>query len=321
MTSPSQDRLYGSNSSLAFKAPCRVATTAGITLSGEQTIDGVSVVAEDRVLVKDQADGTFNGIYIANTSTWDRAPDCDGNRDLAKGCIVRVHSGTLYSSTLWELTTADPIIVGTSTLTWSPFSLTALTAATLTVTNLNVGPGTGNVPGATVGTNSVPVCAVSMKPSVTAGCADIAAVSAGAGTPDMITLNFDSTTSESAQFSIRMPTNWNEGTITFDVQWSHAATTINFGVAFGLSAVARGDGDVIGAAFGTEITVTDTGGTTDTMYISPTSTAMTVAGTPASGDVVYFNLARKTANAADTMAIDARVSGITLYIVTDAAIG
>lgn len=171
------------------------------------------------------------------------------------------------------------------------------------------------------GKNSVPVCAVSMKPSLTNGCQDIIAVSAGAGMPDMITLNFDATTSESCQFSIRMPTNWNEGTLTWDYQWSHPSTTTNFGVVFGLSAVAIGNDDTIAASFGTEITVTDTGGTTNDMYISPESSALTVAGSPQAGDVVYFLLQRKTSDGSDTLAVDARISGITLYITSDAAIG
>jgi CO/xanthine dehydrogenase Mo-binding subunit len=59
--------LGGAKGSLAFKAPCRVATTAEITLSGFQTIDGVTLAADDanlRVLVKDQSDTTQNGVYL-----------------------------------------------------------------------------------------------------------------------------------------------------------------------------------------------------------------------------------------------------------------
>lgn len=54
MTSIQIDRTDGLSSSVAIKGPCRVATTANVTLSGEQTIDGVAVVTDDRVLVKDQ---------------------------------------------------------------------------------------------------------------------------------------------------------------------------------------------------------------------------------------------------------------------------
>lgn len=119
MTSPSQDRLYGANSSLAVKAPVRVATTANITLSGTQTIDGVAVVADDRVLVKNQTDGTENGIYIADTSTWERSPDFDGNRDIAKGTMVRVNEGTVNASGWFVVTTSDPITVGSTSISFS----------------------------------------------------------------------------------------------------------------------------------------------------------------------------------------------------------
>lgn len=118
MPATATDRLNGLTTSLAVKPPCRVATTANITLSGLQTIDGVTVVAGDRVLVKDQTTQSDNGIYEANTSAWSRAPDFDGARDAAKGTLVIVHSGTTNAGTTWELTTADTVTIGTSSLTF-----------------------------------------------------------------------------------------------------------------------------------------------------------------------------------------------------------
>lgn len=73
---------------LGAKAPCRVATTANITLEGLQTINGVSVVADDRVLVKNQTDLTENGIYIASTGEWQRAVDFDDILDGVPGTLV-----------------------------------------------------------------------------------------------------------------------------------------------------------------------------------------------------------------------------------------
>lgn len=69
MGSTITDRLAGVTASLASKAPVRAATTANITLSGAQTIDAVAVVADDRVLVKNQTDGTENGIYCVDPET------------------------------------------------------------------------------------------------------------------------------------------------------------------------------------------------------------------------------------------------------------
>ena len=116
------DRIEGARSSLAFKAPCRVATTANITLSGEQTIDGVAVLEvgannrPDRVLVKDQTDATQNGIYTVSTGVWSRAKDFDGNTDIVTGTRVFVHAGTAGSGE-YIVTSADPIIIDTSSIT------------------------------------------------------------------------------------------------------------------------------------------------------------------------------------------------------------
>lgn len=117
MPSTSTDRLNGLSTSVAIKPPCKVATTANITLSGEQTIDGVAVVSGDRVLVKDQTDATENGIYVVDTTAWDRAKDFDGNRDVVTGTMVLVRPAS--SSTLfYECTSANPIVIGTSEITF-----------------------------------------------------------------------------------------------------------------------------------------------------------------------------------------------------------
>lgn len=133
------------------------------------------------------------------------------------------------------------------------------------------------------------------------------------------TLDFDTTTQEFAQFSIAMPKSWNNGTVTFQPVWSHASTTTNFGVVWALQAVATSDDDAMDVAFGTEQTSTDTGGTTNDRYIGPESSAITIAGTPATGDVVQFQIKRNVSDGSDTMAIDARLHGIKLYITTNAA--
>ena len=90
------DRLGGSESSLAIKAPCRVISTANITLSGLQVIDGVTLSDKDRVLVNGQTAAAENGIYIASASGWVRASDFDGARDAIKGTLVWVDEGTTY---------------------------------------------------------------------------------------------------------------------------------------------------------------------------------------------------------------------------------
>lgn len=126
------------------------------------------------------------------------------------------------------------------------------------------------------------------------------------------TLDFDATTQEFAQFDIRMPKSWDESTVTFIPVWSHAATATNFGVVWGLDAVAISNDDTLDVAFGTAQTSTDTGGTTNDSYQGPESSAITIAGTPAEGDYVQFRIHRDPANGSDTMAIDARLHGVLL---------
>lgn len=119
MTSVSTDRRFGINSGAAVKVPCRCATTAAITLNGLQPIDGITVAADDRVLVKNQASSIANGIYSASTGNWLRAPDFDGKFDVKSGTLVLVNGGTANGSRSWRLTTADPVTIGSSALTFA----------------------------------------------------------------------------------------------------------------------------------------------------------------------------------------------------------
>lgn len=132
------------------------------------------------------------------------------------------------------------------------------------------------------------------------------------------TMDFDTATQEFVQFEILMPKGWNESTITFKPVWSHAATVTSFGVVWGLAAVATSDDDAGDVAFGTAQTSTDTGGTTNDIYIGPESSAITIAGSPAELDRVHFQINRTVADGSDTMTIDARLHGVHVYITTSA---
>jgi hypothetical protein len=133
------------------------------------------------------------------------------------------------------------------------------------------------------------------------------------------TLDFDTSTQEFAQFHIHMPKSWNESSVTFRAVWSHPSTTTNFGVAWQLSGIALSDDDAADTAFGTEQVVTDTGGTTNDIYITSESSAITIGGSPAEGDWVVLQVARVPANGSDTLAVDARLHGIKLLFTTNAA--
>jgi hypothetical protein len=117
MTSVTTDRRLGVNASIAVKAPCQAVATTPITLSGLQTIGGVVLAEHDRVLVTAQTDAKTNGIYDVGTAGWTRSLDFDGDYDAAQGTIVTIASAA-GTSILYTLTSADPIIFGTSAITF-----------------------------------------------------------------------------------------------------------------------------------------------------------------------------------------------------------
>ena len=101
------------------KVPCRAATTANLAaLSGLLTVDGVVLVAGDRVLVKNQTTGSQNGIYIAAAGAWARAADVDASAELVSGMLVSVAEGTANADSTWMLATDGAIVLGTTALTW-----------------------------------------------------------------------------------------------------------------------------------------------------------------------------------------------------------
>lgn len=103
------------------KQSVRVATVGPITLSGEQSIDGVAVVAGDRVLVKDHEAAAANGIYVVAIGVWTRATDADSGAKLNPGATVPVESGTVNADTQWTLKTDGQVAVGATELdfVWS----------------------------------------------------------------------------------------------------------------------------------------------------------------------------------------------------------
>jgi len=136
---------------------------------------------------------------------------------------------------------------------------------------------------------------------------------------DIPYLAFDSTTEEFGYFNVAMPKGWNEGTVTFQAYWTHPATTTNFGVTWRLLSHAYSDGDLltVGSGFG-DVSVSDTGGTTSTLYISPESSAETIGGSPAENDLVMFRFSRNPSDANDTLAVDAYLIGVKLFYTTNA---
>lgn len=130
-----------------WKESARVATTANITLSGEQTIDGVSTSA-DRVLVKNQTLGEDNGVYISDAGAWVRSTDTDTSAEILQMAIF-TEEGTVNADQGFVLTTDAPITLGTTPLTYTQFTglgqITAGTGLTKTGNVLDVGGTTSRI--------------------------------------------------------------------------------------------------------------------------------------------------------------------------------
>lgn len=102
----------------SWKQPVRAATTANVTLSGTQTIDGVALVAGDRVLVKNQTTAADNGIYVVASGAWTRATDMNTGAK-ALGAATFISEGTTLGNTVWLQTTDAPITIGTTALVYA----------------------------------------------------------------------------------------------------------------------------------------------------------------------------------------------------------
>lgn len=135
---------------LDIKESVRAATTANIAvLSGTLTVDGVDLLAGDRILVKDQDTGSENGIYVVAVGAWTRAVDFDNipGIEVTAGAFTFVEEGSTNADSGWVLTTNGTITIGTTALTFAQFSgagqITAGDGLTKTGNTINV-VGTAN---------------------------------------------------------------------------------------------------------------------------------------------------------------------------------
>jgi hypothetical protein len=179
----------------------------------------------------------------------------------------------------------------------------------------------GGLPVKVAGRESMWIPSLAMNPTVTNGCASHATVETTSGRPDMIVLDFDKDADEFAQFQIAFPKSWDEGTITYQVYWSGISATTN--VSWTLQGVAISSGGSIDVAYGAAIAVVDaTTAAVEIAHVTAESSAVTIAGTPAEGDICYFRIGRDIDGGGtagnDNMAGDARLHGIKLFFNTNA---
>lgn len=133
-----------------FKDSVRVATTTAGTLASDfengDTVDGITLATGDRILIKNQSSGAENGIYVvASSGAPTRATDFDADAEVTGGCIIPVTVGTQNGDKLFMLTTNDPITVGVTSLSFSPYGTGGVSGSlTITTPDNNTTPLTVN---------------------------------------------------------------------------------------------------------------------------------------------------------------------------------
>ena len=166
------------------------------------------------------------------------------------------------------------------------------------------------------GKQTIPLLASAMTPRTTNG----AAAGTSESTTNKVmrrTLDFDASTAEYAQIILPMPKSWDEGTVTAQFVWEAPGGTGN--VVWGVQCLCLSDDDVIDTAFGTAVTVTDGVTATTDLMISAETSAITASNSPAEGDQLVVQVYRDAANGSDTLASDAKLIAVKLFITTNAA--
>lgn len=172
--------------------------------------------------------------------------------------------------------------------------------------------------GLTIGRRSIWIPAKHFTPLPSGGCAPLAAIGGGAFDPIIETLDFDASTIERAQCFIQIPNNWDGGTISVQVYWSHASTTTNFDVVWMAALAGYNDGDLLtDSDLGGTSGLSDTGGATDTLYVTAESAPLTVPSpslfNSPDNDMICLSIGRFASNGGDTLAVDARLHGVKFW--------
>jgi hypothetical protein len=117
------DAINAVANNTAIKYTVRACSTANLALSGLLTVDGVALVANDSILVKNQTTASQNGIYVVQSGAWTRRADFATSAQADLSALILVRSGTTNGDALYSLTTDPPITLGTTSLAFSPVGI------------------------------------------------------------------------------------------------------------------------------------------------------------------------------------------------------
>ena len=224
-------------------------------------------------------------------------PNQTGTVHTSGGSITIPDAGTLGSAT-----TAGAISIAST-------GLVNLATAAATVNSAVI---------KTAGKESIWVPATDMYPSTTNPCASIAQAETTALRPDLKVLDFATGSDEFAQFSVAFPKSWDEGTVSFQPFWTVTGTNTGT-VAWQLGGIAVTSDATINTAFGTLVAPAALAhsGTSNDLMVSAESGAVTIAGSPSTDDLCFFQINRDVS--ADNQSADARLIGVKLFFTTNAA--
>ena len=280
---------------------------------------------------EDSDNGTNAVTLIGPASTADvtvTLPSSAGTLALTGTSVTVPDDGTVGSASATDamtissagiVTFKDDIVIKDAGTIGSASDTDAMSISSGGVVNFTQAPTVSSAAIKTAGKETIFVPAAAMSPTASNGCAALATAETTSGRPDMNVLDFDASSDEHAQFQIAFPKSWNEGTVTFQAFWTTAATDTD-GVAWGLQGVAVSDNDTIDVAYGTAVVVTDDAlGAAEDLCVTAESGEITIAGSPAAGDMCFFRIFRDVSDSNDDMAEDARLIGIKLFFTTDAA--
>jgi hypothetical protein len=284
LTKPRAYQIYD----IDYKQATRVITVTNITLTGgaPNQVDGVNLNLNDRALVTGQTIGSENGIYFVTTvgsgsnGTWERSVDTNSTGELLAGTIVMVTEGLVYHDTQWKLTTDDPIVIGTTPLTFEQNSAFAFgnvyangTAVLATSVGdvLTLSPGnniaiTGNNASKTV---TIGVTGISLN-SISNGTSNVNVVSSGGN----VTVGVDGTSNVAVFTStgVSVTGNITGGNILGNgAGLSGINAFSNISVTSGNSIIADSISDTLTLTAGTGIAIV-ANSTTDTITISTAAT-------------------------------------------------
>lgn len=165
------------------------------------------------------------------------------------------------------------------------------------------------------GKESFYIPAKAWHPATTNGCGGLVQIEHTPQRPETLYRPFDKDSDEHALINLMFPKKWNLSTITFEVNWSAESASTGT-VQWALAGVALGDGESLDVAQGTFVGVSDSAqNATDDQYTTVESGSVTIAGSPADGDLICLDLMRDVSS--NSLAEDALMQGVRIFYNSD----